>query len=172
MPGGPPDRSLVRRVGTRVAGVFPDAWRVALFRLVARFLGVSGTRAGLVSVVVVVDPRDADRLADSLASVRDQTHGFHEVLLAPVGETAIGRSPDNRVRALPARPTWWEAANAATARARGRWVLWHRGCDLLARTALEDLVGADAQVATGVLAQRGSAEAWLDRAQEISHRPQ
>ena len=170
MPSGS-DRSLVRRLGGRIASGFPDSWRVALFRRAARFLGVSGTDRGLVSVVVVVDPRDTERLADSLASVRDQTHGYHEVLVAPVGETTVPRSPDNRVRVLPTRPTWWEAANTATALARGRWVLWHRGCDLLAPTALADLAAADAELASGVLAQRGSAEAWLDRAQQVSHRP-
>jgi hypothetical protein len=176
-----PGRSLARRIARGAAGALPGTLSGALFRRAGRLLRVGGSEAGLVSLVVVCEPVDAPRLADTLASLGAQGHAFREVLVAPVGAEAAaaagrvlreGRDP--RVRRLRASATWQEAANLGARAAAGRFLGFLRGCDPLPPGALARLVdvlaGSGSDLATGLLVQRGQGDEWLDRAQAAAHR--
>ena len=178
MSGRSPGRRLQRSVGSRL----PASWRARLRQGLAtrpglalgRRLGLAGADLGLVTWVIVCEPADQERVGDCLASVTSQWHGPLEILVCPVGAVQIpptGR--DRRIRVLPATDTWYAAANAAAAEARGRHLGFVRGCDTLFAHATTDLAGALARsgsdVATGVLTQQGQAESWLERAQQTAH---
>ena len=74
---------------------------------------------------------------------------------------------------LPAKPTWYDAANAGAARAAGAYLGFVRACDTLPPHAVTDLAGTPARsgsdVAVGHLAQRGHPETWLERTQRSAH---
>src|SRR4051794_18352627 len=95
----------------------------------------------VVTIVVVIDPRDVGRLPAALGSVLDQSHTALEVLLAPVGSVSLTASTDPRVRLLPASPTWQDAVGAGAEAAKGDLVGFVRGCDELPAHAVERLAG-------------------------------
>jgi CDP-glycerol glycerophosphotransferase (TagB/SpsB family) len=170
--------ALVRRAARRGAAWLPAGVRVRALRRIGpalgRRLGVGGAEIGLVSMVVVVEPADEQRLADCLDSLRAQWHALLDVLVCPVGEVRLdGPVPDPRFRVLPAQPTWYDAANAGAARAGGAYLGLVRACDTLPPHAVTDLAGTLARsgsdVAVGHLAQRGHPEAWLERTQRSAH---
>jgi CDP-glycerol glycerophosphotransferase (TagB/SpsB family) len=130
-----------------------------------------GAEIGLVSVVVV--PEKGDRVEESLASVRSQTHAFLDVVVCPVGPAGVELPPDVRFRSIPPSVTTYDAARAGLAAATGRYVVLVRGCDQLLAHAVAELAGSLAttgsDVATGVLEQTGEPEPWLVRAQADAH---
>ena len=139
-----------------------------------RRLGLPGAEVGLVTWVVVCEPADRERVGDCLASVTSQWHGLLEILLCPVGAMQIpSAARDPRIRVLPALDSWYAAANAGAARARGRYLGFVRACDTLLPHATTDLAGSLAgsgsDVSTGILTQQGQAEQWLERAQQTGH---
>ncbi|HET6693051.1 MAG TPA: hypothetical protein VFG97_01995, partial [Pedococcus sp.] len=170
--------TLVRRAARRGAAWLPAGVRVRALRRIGpalgRRLGVGGAEIGLVSLVVVVEPVDEQRLADCLDSLRAQWHALLDVLICPVGEVRLdGPVSDPRFRVLPAQPTWYDAANAGAARAAGAYLGFVRACDTLPPHAVTDLAGTLARsgsdVAVGHLAQRGHPETWLERTQRSAH---
>jgi CDP-glycerol glycerophosphotransferase (TagB/SpsB family) len=170
--------ALARRAARRGAAWLPAGIRVRALRRIGpalgRRLGVGGAEIGLVSLVMVVEPADEQRLADSLDSLRAQGHALLDVLVCPVGEVRLDAIvPDPRFRLLPAQPTWYDAANAGAARAAGAYLGFVRACDTLPPHAVTDLAGTLARsgsdVAVGHLAQRGHPERWLERAQRSAH---
>ena len=101
--------ALVRRAARRGAAWLPAGVRVRALRRIGpalgRRLGVGGAEIGLVSLVMVVEPADEQRLADCLDSLRAQWHALLDVLVCPVGEVRLdGPVSDPRVPGAP-RPT-------------------------------------------------------------------
>ena len=145
--------------------------RSRILRAVGERAGIAGSEIGLVTVVVVAEP--GDRVEESLASVRAQSHGLLEALVCPVGSATAELPDDPRFRARPSADTWYAAANRGIEAAVGHYVMLLRGCDHLLPHALEALAGSLAvtgsDLASGVLEQAGESERWLQRAQADSH---
>ncbi|CUR54432.1 hypothetical protein NOCA2170004 [metagenome] len=175
-------RSLGRRSVRAVGSRLPAPWRARLRQALAtrpglavgRRLGLPGADVGLVSWVVVCEPADLERAGDCLTSLHSQWHHLVEVLVAPVGDARVPAAErDARVRVLPTQDTWYAAANAGAAEARGRYLGFVRACDTLLPHATTDLAGSlsrsGSDLATGMLTQQGQPEPWLDRAQRAAH---
>ncbi len=171
--------SFSRRVAGTLAGVLPPAARRELRRRLGHRVGIPGAEAGLVSVVVVVEPVDLARLRGALASVLGQPHAFLEVLVCPVAwadrdlGVVLAGSDDVRVRVLASRDSWAEAADDGAAVASGEFIVFLRGCDRLAPQALGRAAGAladaEAGLALGRVEQAGEPEPWLERSQRALH---
>ncbi|MCW2843788.1 MAG: hypothetical protein JWN22_1704 [Nocardioides sp.] len=167
--------SLPRRVAGVAAGALPPAARQLLRRRLGHRLGIPGADVGLVSVVVVCDVRDLPRLPLALESVLGQSHAHLELLLCPVAEAVDAFAPvvetvrDVRVRVHADEPTWAAAAAAGVHAARGDFLLFLRGCDLLPPEALSravaSLTTSGSALAAGRLEQAGDPEPWLERSQ-------
>ncbi len=168
------------RMARRGLQLLPPRARGALFRALASALQLSGTEAGLATVVVICEPVDLPRLPTTLDSLDRDGHAFREVLVAPVGplaHTAVGAvlaaRTDPRVRALAPQETWQDAANAGADAARGRFLQFVRACDRHPDDALQALVRSlavsHADLAVGGVAQRGRPALWLERAAAAAH---
>src|SRR3954447_10724752 len=168
---GMPNRPDLRTIGRSALARVPGRWRARLLGLAARSTRMAGSDIGLVSVVVVHEV--GDRIEDSLASVRGQTHALLDVLVCPVGTAPTALPDDPRFRDRAPVATSYAAVNAGVEAATGRYVMLLRGCDVLLPHAVADLAErlahSDADVATGLLEQVGEDEPWLRRAQTDSH---
>jgi CDP-glycerol glycerophosphotransferase (TagB/SpsB family) len=145
--------------------------RGRLLRALGSRLGLSGAEAGLVTVVVVVEP--GDRVEECLRSVRAQTHALLEVLVCPVATAGVELPDDPRFLVRPPVATSYDAANAGIQAASGDHVMLLRGCDVLTPHAVATLAGSLAasgsDLASGTLTQSGEPEPWLARAQADGH---
>ena len=114
MPHMPPPRPRLRSAGRAAFGRLPGGARSRILKAVGERAGIPGAEAGLVSVVVVVEP--GDRLEECLGSVRGQSHGQLETLVCPVGPAPAALPDDPRFRGRPAAESWVEAANQGSRR--------------------------------------------------------
>ncbi len=173
-------RDLVRRAARAGAGAVPAGVRGAAVRRLGPRLGIGGSEHGLVTLVVVCEAVDGPRLPDTLASIGEQTHGYREVLVVPVGPAAaaharrtVRQRRDPRTRVLGETTAWQDAATHGADAAHGRWLMFLRACDPLPPRGLPDLVAAlsasGSGLATGLVAQRGQPDEWLRRAQVAAH---
>ena len=103
-------------------------------------------RGPLVSVVVTVTDQDKQYLAESLLSVREQTHTTLEILIAPYGEASVVSDqiladlPDDyRLRLLDSSATQAEARDRGGRAARGSYVCFLLAADLLTQNAMRTL---------------------------------
>lgn len=136
----------------------------------------------LVTVVVTVTDTQVDFIDDQLDSVRAQHHRNLQVLVVPYGPAAEATRvaarharDDWRVRVLrPARPTLGSARNAGAALARGRYLCFAGGADLLPPAGLHLLVQAleesGSDFAFGRLGQPTSSTRAVRSAQMRVHR--
>lgn len=116
---------------------------------------------------------DLPRLDEAFRS----TLGLREVeltiLVAPVDGVALEAADAPGARVLPPQPTWQHAASVAAAVGEGEFLLFLRGCDLLAPGGLDvaarTLTRTGSAVCSGRLDQAGEPEPWLSRAQSSAH---
>ena len=174
------ERARARRLARTLAGWLPAGVRgVAAHHLgpsLARRLGLDGADVGLVSLVVVVEPADLPRLADCLAAVRGQRHALLDVVVVPVADAPVrldSVAGDPRFRVRASEDSWANAANAGARSARGTYLGFVRGCDVLTPHAVSALAGSLSRsgsvLAAGRLEQLGNAETWLERSQAVAH---
>ncbi|GGR46991.1 CDP-glycerol glycerophosphotransferase [Nocardioides luteus] len=104
-------------------------------------------RGPLVSVVVTVTDQDKQYLAESLLSVREQTHTTLDILIAPYGQASVVSDqiladlPDDyRLRLLESSATQAEARDRGGRAARGAYVCFLLAADLLTPNAMRTLV--------------------------------
>ena len=81
-------RPHLRAAGRAAFGRLPGGMRSRILRAVGERAGIAGSEIGLVTVVVVAEP--GDRVEESLASVRGQSHGLLEAVVCPVGPATAG----------------------------------------------------------------------------------
>lgn len=105
-------------------------------------------RGPLVSVVVTVTDLDRQYLAESLLMVREQSYPQLEILVAPYGdstgavsELTLSEAPDDyRLRLLDPSEDQAEARDRGGAAARGEYLCFLLGTDLLRHDAIRRLV--------------------------------
>jgi len=167
----------VRRLGNAALQRLTPRARARAVRAAGRLAGER--LRGLVTVGLVVEPVDLPRFDDALRSVVTQTHELLDVVVVPAGASAsdleppvaavgaaVGALKDPRVRLGEPAADWWTACEQVAGSARGPQLVLLRGCDMLMRYAVADLLGAlhhtpRATVATAGLAQFGDPDPWL-----------
>ncbi len=159
---------LRKGIGSGVRRIPP---RVLARALRAGGAHVPGSPHGLVTWIVLVDPREQRALPETLRALCGQDYRSLEVLIAPYGADVAGdlvtsgTGGDPRFRVLATSVDLAGAAAAGARAATGVALGFVRGCDWLeahATIALAATLGRENVVATGRMLQRGRVDRWRE----------